>query len=193
MQKGGVCIYVNNSIIHSCLNLEAYCNDGEIEVCGVKFQFQGKEIYVLTIYRPPSGNFSNFLKQLENILYSLFKPKNDLIICGDLNVNYLEVSNRVKQLNTLLKTFNLVNVITFPTRIYGHTTSSIDNVFIDTTRFNSFTVSPIYNGLSDHDGQVLTLVLPPTHKRAQQTYTYRKINTDTIADFLNLLSYENWD
>jgi hypothetical protein len=84
-------------------------------------------------------------------------------------------------------------VVTFPTRICEHTSTSIDNVFIDTTRFNNFIVSPINNGLSEHEGQVLIIVFPITLIREHQTYTYRKINTFTVADFLNQLSYENWE
>jgi hypothetical protein len=171
LQKGGVCRYVNKNITSSCLNLESYCNDRVTEVCGAKFKLQGKEMYLLTIYRSPSGNFTNFINQLENIVHSLYNPKNDLIICRDMNVNFLEESSRVKQLNALLKTFNLVTVVTFPTRICGHTSTSIDNVFIDTTRFNNFIVSPINNGLSDHEGQVLTIVLHFTLIREHQTYT----------------------
>jgi hypothetical protein len=48
LQKGGVCIYVNNNIISSCLHLERYCIDGVIEVHGVKFKFQGKKICLLS-------------------------------------------------------------------------------------------------------------------------------------------------
>jgi hypothetical protein len=75
-----------------------------------------------------------------------------------MNVNYLEESSRVKQLNALLKTFNLVNVVTFPTRICGQSGTSIDNVFIDINRFNNFFVSPIYNGLCTI-GQYVAAVL----------------------------------
>jgi hypothetical protein len=47
LQKSGVSIYVNKNIISSNFNLEAYCNDGVTEVCGVKFKFQDKDIYLL--------------------------------------------------------------------------------------------------------------------------------------------------
>jgi hypothetical protein len=36
---------------------------------------------------------------LELILKLLYNPKIDLIVCGDININYLENSNKVKQLN----------------------------------------------------------------------------------------------
>jgi hypothetical protein len=83
----------------------------------------------------------------------------------------LEESGRVKQLNALLKTFNLVNVVTFPTRTCGHSSTAIDSVFNDITRFSNFIVSPVYNGLSDRDGQVLTIVLPTTIMRERYIQT----------------------
>jgi hypothetical protein len=182
---------VNNNIISSYLNVEAYCSDGVIEVCCVKFKFQGKEIYILTVYRSPSGNFANFIGNLEKIVCSFFNYKNDLIICGDMNFNYLEQSSRVRQLNALLKTYSLVNVVKFPTRICDQSSTSIDNVFIDISRSKNFTISLVSNGLSDHEVQVLTLVSPLPQIIEYQFYTYRKTNTLTVTDFLNQLSYEN--
>jgi hypothetical protein len=75
LQKGGVCIYVNNNIISSCLNLEAYCGDGVMEVCCIKCKFRGKEMYILTVYRSPSGNFTNFISQLEKTVCSFLITK----------------------------------------------------------------------------------------------------------------------
>jgi hypothetical protein len=84
-------------------------------------------------------------------------------------------------------------VVNFPTRICDQSSASIDNVFIDISRFKNITVSPVSNGLSDHEGHVLTLVLPLPQLIEYQFYTYRKINTFTVTDFLNQLSYENWE
>ena len=84
-------------------------------------------------------------------------------------------------------------MVTFPTRISRYSSTSIDTVFADITRFNNIFVSPSHNGLSDHEGLVLTIDLPFTLIRKYQSYSYRKINTYTVADFLNQLSYETWD
>jgi hypothetical protein len=59
--------------------------------------------------------------------------------------------------STLLNTFNVTYMISFPTRIYRSKGSAIDNIFIDNTRLQSCIVSPIVNGLSDHDAQYLIL------------------------------------
>ena len=82
-----------------------YCLDRDIEVCAIQLNILSEKSYILTIYSSTSGNFSNFVIYLEHILQLLYNPKIDLIICGDININYLEESNRVKQLNALLKTF----------------------------------------------------------------------------------------
>jgi hypothetical protein len=113
----------------------------------------------------------------------LYSPKTDLIICRDININYLEESNRVKELNALLKNFNLVNTITFPTRICRSTNTAIDNIFMDTSKDRFLFVSSLHNGFSDHEGQLLTIDLPLLYKNERHTYSYRKINNFTIADF----------
>jgi exonuclease III len=71
---------------------------------------------------------------LEQILHTLYNPKKDLIICGDININYLEETNRVKQLNPLLKSYNLTNTVTFPTRIGKSTSTAIANIVIDVSK-----------------------------------------------------------
>jgi exonuclease III len=163
-QKGGACIYVKNNIISKSLHLETHSVDKDFEVCGVKLYLQGKKVYILTIYRSPSENFIKFMNQLETIILQIYKPKIDLIICGDTNINYLEESNRVKQLNTLFKTINLVNV-SFPTRMQGSSSTSIDNIFIDNTSYSNYSILSLHNGLSDHEGQMLTVDIPTSLTR----------------------------
>jgi hypothetical protein len=46
-------------------------------------------------------------------------------------------------------------MIHFPTRIKNGSCTTIDNIFLDTTKFTKFIVSLILNGLSDHDAQLL--------------------------------------
>ena len=99
----------------------------------------------------------------------LYNPKIDLIICGDININYREKSNRVKQLNALLKTFTLTNTFTFPTTICGSTSTAIDNIFIDISKYENNFVSSLHNGLSDHEAQLLTIVHPLNHNNEHQT------------------------
>ena len=67
------------------------------------------------------------------------------------NIDYLVESERKKQLDDLLLSFNLTSIITFPTRIQNTSATAIDNMFLDPLRLKDHLVTPIYNGLSDHD------------------------------------------
>jgi hypothetical protein len=60
----------------------------------------------------------------------------DLIISGDINLNYLEETNRMKQLNALFETFNLISTVTFPARICASISTAIDNIFIDISKYD---------------------------------------------------------
>jgi exonuclease III len=88
MRKGGVCVCAKKVINFSTLNLETYSTDKDVEACAIQLNIY-KKFHILTIYRSPSGNSSKFMKELEHIL-QLFNSKRDLIICGDINLNYLE-------------------------------------------------------------------------------------------------------
>jgi hypothetical protein len=62
---------------------------------------------------------------LEHILQLIYNSKIDFTICGEINFNYLEGTNKAKQLNTLFKTFNLISTVTFPTRICAISSTAI--------------------------------------------------------------------
>jgi len=72
-------------------------------------------IYIFNIYRAPSGNFTNFLLKLENILMLFMNQNTEFINGGDININYL-VDRKIK-LNSLLISYSLFDTADFPTRI----------------------------------------------------------------------------
>jgi hypothetical protein len=67
------------------------------------------------------------------------------------------ICTSLAQLDTLLKTFNLESIVNFPTRIQGNSATAIDNIFFHIMRRENYSISPIINGLSDHDAQSITL------------------------------------
>ena len=55
-----------------------------------------------------------------------------------------------------------------------------------------YAIKPIYNGLSDHDAQLLVLYEAITNNHIPHFAIIRQINDSTIAQFKLNLSYENW-
>ena len=155
--KGGVCIFIQKSIPFTCLDIGNYCIDQDIEVCGIQLNHACDKLCILTVYRSPSGNFSNFLIKLDSVLQKLFLLKFTFIICGDININYFADSYKKKQLDSILYSFNLCSIVNFPTRVGPNSSSLIDNVFLDNSYINKYDIAPVINGLSDHNAQLLAI------------------------------------
>ena len=93
---------------------------------------------------------------------------------------------------SLLTSFSLFNTVKFPTRVFNHSCTLIDNIYINTYR-HDFYVHPLINGLSNHDVQIITLLnIFISTSRHAFSYT-RKTDSNSISKFTFLFSYENWE
>ena len=174
-QGGGSMIYVLNGLKFTNVDLKDLCKEKDIEVCAVKINVNSKIMCVITLYRAPSGDFAYILLRLDNVLKFLFSSSTCLILCGDLNVNYLGENDHKSQLNNLLLMYNLKGIIDFPMRISHSTASAMDNFIIDTSPFHDYSVNPLTNDLSDHDAQILTLKIPPLKQRERIKLIRKKL------------------
>jgi potassium voltage-gated channel Eag-related subfamily H protein 8 len=189
---GGVSIYISQSLQCSVINLENYNKEKDLEICALKLNVQRNNFIIICIYRSPTGNFTHFLTQLEIILNDLYNTSSTFILCGDFNIDYIKDSCRKYSLESLLASYNFFGTVTFPTRVSKHSSTQIDNIYINTYKFD-FSVYPVVNDLSDHDAQVIafTGIFTPT---LQQSFSMiRKVNKNTITNFACLLSYETWE
>jgi hypothetical protein len=189
---GGVCNFVPKNIQFYTINLDQYNKEKDFEICALKLNILSNSFTIICIYRSPTGNFFYFLNQLESILNKIYKTSSELILCGDLNINYLNDNKRKNLLDSLLASFSLFSTVKFPTRISNNSCTLIDNIYINTYR-HEFSVHPIINGLSDHDALIITLsnifISVPRH-----VFSFtRKINNYSISKFTSLLRYENWE
>jgi exonuclease III len=150
-------MYILKRFLFSVINIYKYCKDKDLEACAIKLKSSSMNICILTVYRSPSGNFQFFLNGLENILKKVYKPDIHVIVYGDINVNYLDESKEKNELNDLLNSYNLDSIIQFPTRITNNSRTTIDNIFLDTTKFVNFKISALSNRLSDHNAQMLAI------------------------------------
>jgi hypothetical protein len=106
----------------------------------------------MTIYRSSSGKFKNFIAQL-----GIFIVQKFILSRGDFNTDHLKDTDRARQLNSLLKTYNLINTIIFPTRIRENSSTAAGNNFLDISKHDKYRVPPLHNGLSDHKASIFTI------------------------------------
>jgi hypothetical protein len=167
--------------------------DQTIEVCAVKLYHPSGNICILTVYRAPSGNFIHFLNILEAIFNRIHMRIKNIILYGDINVNYLDdMANNKIRLASLLASYHLTSIVDFPTRVSNTSATLIDNIFINRNTNKTFSITPLPNGLSDHDAQLLTLSRAPFLNFSSSSVTRRLINDNTIIEFKNNLSTEYW-
>jgi hypothetical protein len=90
------------------------------------------------------------------------------MICGDININYLDENcHKQRQLDALFATYNLISAVQFPTRSLNGSVSAIDNVFIDISHSGKYTLDLLINGLSDRDGRIIKLENTNSHMKLE--------------------------
>jgi exonuclease III len=114
---GGVNRYVHESLTMTYINLHRFCSDYDLEATAVKFKTKFDAYCVLCIYRPLAGDFSKFFSVLDSLNSHLHSPHTNLIVCGDININYLQTCSSRNQLDSLMALYNLYGVVDFHTRM----------------------------------------------------------------------------
>ena len=93
-----------------------------------------------------------------------------------------------------MDTFNLKEVVYFPTRSNANTSTLIDPIFVETSMFNNITVKPFINGLSNHDAQIICLQNKRLRFHPRDTNRkIRLINDQTVNYFRTSLKGETRD
>jgi hypothetical protein len=94
---------------------------------------------------------------------------------------------------TLLLSYNLSSIVNFPTRIENNSISATDNIFIDSSKLETYILIALSNGWSDHEAQLLEILYTDLEPLNQQQQLIRKADNHLMADFVMKLGYETWN
>jgi len=89
LKHGGTCIFIHESLAFTNIDLQEFCMEQDIETCTIKINLLSTMMYVFCIYRSLTGNFVRFIKGIDTILNQFSKPNIEIILCGDINIDYL--------------------------------------------------------------------------------------------------------
>lgn len=184
---GGVAILLNNNIsFKDILDVKALSIESIIEICSI--YLKERKLYVIAVYRPPTGCFRTFLDQLESALH-IIGCRHNLIVVGDFNVHFGSGSKESIELGELFQSFGLVQLIHSATR---HN-NCLDNVFTN-NNLDIPQISLVQTGLSDHLGQLVDLHLPPpTNPSKIELVTCRPITTKGKFYFYTVVESLTWN
>jgi exonuclease III len=127
VKRGGVCIFVPKILKYTNIDFGKYCKEQDIEVCVLKMKSTFSNACTMAVYRVQTGNFNLVLNRLDDIIKTLYKVDLKLIICGDINIDYLTDNDKKRQLDAVLLTYNSSATVHFHTRSQGYSSTAIDN------------------------------------------------------------------
>ena len=198
---GGVALFVSDRYISNLCDDFCYINSflecvgaSILECVGASIKISNKNILVLSIYRPPSGNVGDFLDKLSELL-SLARNVNynDIYVIGDFNLDLLKHANNVHicEFINLMYSFSLFPLVTKPTRVTNTTASLIDHIW--TTQFETNTKNYIiHNDTTDHFPVLSQFRIQNTNTTATE-FTYKRCYTSVACDnFANEVAKLDW-
>lgn len=156
--RGGSLVLVSNKLkCKQRLDLVNLSIERTIELSCVELE----RYIIICVYRPPSGDFTSFEVVMEDALNKVKFSSKNIIVCGDFNVNILDVTPLSIRLLNLFKSFNLVNLFFEPTRITASSSTCLDNMFCDVNAENILVLTDLS---SDHCGQMASFPMPLNKK-----------------------------
>jgi exonuclease III len=128
--SGVSCIFIRNNIeTKEAEYLTGLGKEQIFEIAAV--ELPDIDTIVACIYRSPDSDFYEFLHKLELLILKVSSKGKRLILCGDLNVNFIQHSGKLLDFQNLLLMNSLINVVKSPTRISNHFTSLIDVIIVN--------------------------------------------------------------
>lgn len=192
-KKGGVAIYIKNSIQYKINKELSTYVEGEFE--SLFLDLPTEQMIVGEIYRIPGTDPNESLSRYVNILNQIEKINKPTIIGTDQNFDYLKIHSH-KITSDLLTSFfevGMIPTITKPTRITHSTATLIDNIYVKYQRGNIHS-GIIYDGMSDHL-PVFCFIEKQTKRiipKDPLQFTSRSINNNAIRLIASGLNNIDW-
>lgn len=185
---GGVGLYIKNQFIYDILRGESV---DVVEHLWVKLECGAKTLIIGTVYRPPNANNNEFISYLEDMLIDFFTQNSEIICFGDININLIDNdSSQTIQFQNVIKTFNLEQIISVPTRISCTSSTLIDVICCNTEYVQDSGVKDI--SVSDHF--LVYVVLKYIERKPSQTpIKYRNFKNMNLTNFQSDLESAPWD
>lgn len=188
---GGVALYVSSDYDSSVQDhitiLEPF-----IESLGVEVSVELQNYLLVCIYRPPSGNFNEFIVAMNDILSSIFEKKyQGVYIFGDFNINLLRSDdNNVFDFINMMFSFSLFPLITKPTRVTSTSATLIDHIWSSQIE-NNIGNYVIHTDISDHFPIVSQFHLGSIKQEPQFVFK-RVISFTSTEKFISDLALIDW-
>lgn len=134
---GGVAMYISTDH-HSTISDDFCLLESFIECLAVECISDHRRYLSICVYRPPSGNVSDFLKAMSEILAAANENKfSSIYVFGDFNLDLLKYDNaHVFEFINIMFCYSLFPLSTRPTRITDTSASLTDHIWASSVELN---------------------------------------------------------
>lgn len=184
---GGVALYVEAAQDYELL--PEYCAvTMDYEILTLKHNHE----LIAVVYRPPQGNFRQFMNFFENFLQFASRGSFMLTCGGDFNTDVCSDNSYAHDFNTTIYSTGFMNIITSPTRVTLSTSSTLDLFItnIDNTISHAGTIA---SDISDHCPIFMFYCNRPG-RRTDKTdlFTFQSISEEALLSFQKDISAQDW-
>lgn len=187
---GGVGVYLKSGLDWELLNFHSL---NSLEQLWVRISVRSKKIIIGILYRPPNSSIIDFIGAFENSLSEVTVACDEVICCGDTNINFLDLNNRKTSLfMDCIDSFNLKQVINSPTRVTGTSSTLIDIILISNGLDCNCGTQALPH-ISDHYLIYCTLSIPKLKSEPyyQEIRNLKFIDTNHLNELLSITPFEN--
>lgn len=184
---GGVAAAVRNSLVNRFVprnDINSKSIETDIEVCAIQSDLLN--VIIISLYRPPKGNFNIFLELLTDILEVIATCKSNVFIMGDFNIDFLEEGSNRSAIVDLFSSYGLHRIIHSPTR----GVACLDNIFTSDRECVGYTVDL---GFSDHSGVETSILSDSSVQREQKFTVCRPITQIGLSSLMFFVRDICWD
>ena len=191
---GGISMYIKasmNATVRDQFRLELPgCEDLSIEL-PLK---NGKQCYISVIYKHPKTNILDFQNHLSKSIEKLNKTNRKFYICGDMNIDFLQVQSNpmIKQYYDYIYSLGCLSVIHSPTRITASSCTLIHHIYTNDVEQDK-KCSIILFEVSGHLPLHLVINCPVKYNNKRLSYTYRSMKIFLPEQFLENLHVQYRD
>ena len=180
---GGSAILIRDNIVYKRLDqpttvLKSVCDSVWLEIRTQK----SKKLIIASIYRPPDSDKTKFVRLFDNVLTTCLPESTDLVIMGDININWNSSSPIKTHLSDITVLKGLEQVINGPTYTSAEGRESTIDLSFVTKNANHNGNGVLVSDLSDHYFIYSSILTSPLKKARKLILTrpYSKLDHNKL-------------
>nr|CAI5853961.1 unnamed protein product [Callosobruchus analis] len=195
-KNGGTAIIVRSTLEYNLANLSSLSVEGHSEICGINFTLDLRTVCIIVVYRPPSGDMNIFFETIVQALIKSSRQSDDIILCGDFNIDINKGDVNTKLLSDIFESFNLYITTKEPTRVFvnkvGHVSSSSIDYMTTSLPENAIRCDIVNPNIADHYAHVLSICRTTIKEKKVVKYNKRSFSDDNVRHFRDLVHSTDW-